>query len=145
MRGYRAFQTGLLGLIVVLSILSQTSGSKDKSTARETANENQPLTNLDKILRQTNNSIRVDNLMDNKLVSNLTNILNEMSQTMSKMIIENKRLTSQIQEVVNRVQNTTGTNAPITLGKLQQQAPNITSSINENIKRFGNIQSLARN
>lgn len=103
-----------------------------------------PLANLDKLLRQTNSQIRIENLMDSKMANNITSVLNDMVMSMNKMVLENKRLSSQVQEVLNRVQNSTGINGTTTLTKLQQQGPSMTSNLNDlGLNNFNNLTNLA--
>lgn len=86
--------------------------------------QQQPLANLDKILRQTN-GVQIDAIMDNKLATNVTNALSDMASNLRKMFAENRRLSVQVQDVLNRVQNATGVNATKTISSLQQA--NVTS------------------
>lgn len=97
--------------------------------AKEAANQNQPLANMDKVLKQVSN-VRMDSVVDNRLASNMTSTLNEMAMNLRKMFMENRRLSGQIQEVMTRVQNVSGINATSTISNLQQQAPNISSLTN---------------
>lgn len=136
--------TVLITFILSLYLLVEAKDNR----AQSNDNKNQPLGNLDKLLRQSNAPMRIDNLMDNKLATNITNMLSEMALNMNKMVLENKRLTSQLQEVITRVQNSTGINGTNAITKLQQQAPNITTSLNDislnNLNRFsGTLQTAS--
>lgn len=95
------------------------------------ANSNQPMSNLDKLIRQSSAQVKLDNLLDSKLTSNLSSVLNEVAMSINKMVLENRRLTAQVQEVMARVQNTTGINGTTTMVRIQQQTPNMTKSINQ--------------
>lgn len=108
--------TGLAVLILVASF----------NQAKETKNE-QPLANLDKIMRQAN-GVKLDSVMDPKLTSNVTNTLNEMAMNLRKMFMENRRLSSQVQDVLQRMQNATGVNVTNSMNNLQQQATSMNAS-----------------
>lgn len=126
MNQIKSFHYLLAIISTVLLISNSLEGAKEKQ-----ANKDQPLSNLDNLLRQQNAPMRIENLVDSKMASNITNVLNEMAFSMNKMILENKRLSSQLQDVLNRVQNSTGVNAPAAIARFQQQAPNITSNLND--------------
>lgn len=126
MNQIKSFHYLLAIISTVLLISNSLEGAKEKQ-----ANKDQPLSNLDNLLRQQNAPMRIENLVDSKMANNITNVLNEMAFSMNKMILENKRLSSQLQDVLNRVQNSTGVNAPAAIARFQQQAPNITSNLND--------------
>lgn len=126
---------------IVLLVLGASSALAYWAAPPSTA---APLANLDKLLRQTNSQVRIESLMDSKMANNMTSILNDMVMSMNKMVLENKRLSTQVQEVLNRVQNSTGVNGTTTLTKLQQQAPSMTSNLNDlGLSNFSNLTNLA--
>ena len=90
------------------------------------AGNQQPLAELDKMLKQAN-GVKVDAIVDNKLASNVTKVLNDMATNLRKMFVENRRLNVQVQDLFSRVQNATGVNATNTFGSIQQQASNISA------------------
>lgn len=115
---------------ILLLLVFFSSNQSDVGAKEATSSNQQPLSQLDKILKQTNN-IRVDSVMDSKLTSNVTQTLNEMAMNLRKMFMENRRLSNQVQDVLQRMQNATGVNATNTINSLQQQTPNVTSLTNQ--------------
>ena len=107
---------------------SANSQTEAKDENKQPSSNNQPLANLDKVLRQTNN-VANEALANTKLVSNMTNALNDMAAKLRKMFAENRRLNTQIQSLVTRVQNSTGLNTTTTSlnNTIQQQAANLSS------------------
>lgn len=132
MRSFIKISFSIAVVLYVAAIYSALALLKETSTSA-------PLSNLDKILKQTNSQIRVDNLMDSKMANNITSVLNDLMMSINKVVLENKRLSSQVQEVLTRVQNTTGIDSA-TLGKIRQQAPNMTSGLND--MGMGNLNNL---
>lgn len=116
-------------LLLALLITCQCIEAKENSNNQQ---QEQPLANLDKVIRQAN-GIKIDSLMDSKLASNVTNTLNEMAMNLRKMFMENRRLSSQVQDVIKRMQNATGVNATSTVNSFQQQATNLSSLSNLNL------------
>jgi len=106
--------------------------TKNLVNAKDSSSDQQPLTNLDGVLKQAN-GLKVDSIVDGKLASNVTNTLNEMALNLRKMFVENRRLSSQVQDVLQRMQNVTGINATNTISKIQQQASNVSSLNNVNL------------
>lgn len=134
-----------VGVLIVLcaALIASSAECYAKETNQNAGN--QPLANVDKIMKQANN-MRMDSLVDSKLASNMTNTLNDMAMNLRKMFMENRRLSSQIQEVMSRVQNATGVNATSAMNNLQQQASNMTNMTNlQNLPNLPtlNIRSLA--
>lgn len=120
-----------LMLIFYFSSQSQltTCAPKEEQQQQQSKdNRNQPLSNLNHLLKQ-NNNIKLDTIVNDKMVSNMTIAFNEMALNFGKMLGENKRLSNQIQEVVQRVQNVTGVNANSTIKNIQQQANNSNMSL----------------
>lgn len=127
--------------IAALSIMILTALASCDSYAKPETN-NQPLANIDKLIRQANGTVKLDNLLDPKLAANITSVFNEISLNLNKMMVENKRLSSQIQEVVQRVQNSTNLNATAAfVNKVQQQYPN-TPSFNPMNTSLTNINDM---
>ena len=132
MKVYSSFvllKAALLLLCLTLNSIESAKGLPQTGSG----NSQQPLSNLDKIVRQTN-GLRIDSILDNKMASNVTSTLNEMAMNLRKMILENRRLSSQVQEVLVRVQNVTGLNATSAVSNLQQQAssvPNISNPMGQ--------------
>jgi hypothetical protein len=111
-------------LVLVLVVTAANQGKESQNNAN-----NQPLSGLDKMLRQAN-GLKIDAIVDNKIASNVTNALTEMANNLRKMMMENRRLNQQVQELVIRFQNVTGANATSSLGNLQQQASNFSNLAN---------------
>lgn len=118
-----------LSISELILLLVFFTSNQPNINAKEAGNQ-QPLSQLDKILKQTNN-VRVDSVVDSKLASNVTQTLNEMAMNLRKMFMENRRLSNQVQDVLQRMQNVTGVNATNTISSIQQQAPNVTSLTNQ--------------
>lgn len=132
------FATPEVLLLLVLLVTCHQAEAKENSNNQQ---QEQPLANLDKVIRQAN-GIKIDPLMDSKLASNVTNTLNDMAMNLRKMFMENRRLSSQVQDVIKRMQNATGVNATSTVNSFQQQATNLTSlnnlNLNNVVSRFQN-------
>lgn len=124
-------------ILIVVAIAVAAATVLAKEAQNNANNNNQPLSGLDRMLKQAN-GVKVDAIVDNKLAQNVTNALNEMAMNLRKMISENRRLNQQVQELVNRVQNATGVNATSTFGNLQQQASNFSNMANSL-----NLQSMS--
>lgn len=122
--------------VLLLLLIASSHDIEAKEAASQTAGQ-QPLGQLEKVLKQTN-GIKMDAIMDQKLASNVTNALNEMALNLRKMFVENRRLTSQVQDVLQRLQNTTGVNATSTFNTIQQQAANPAV-----INNITNLSSMA--
>lgn len=126
----------IVSLLLIASIIQASSGAKEGAS-----NQQQPLANLDKVLRQTN-GVQIDAIVDNKIASNMTTMLSDMASNLRKMFMENRRLSMQVQDVLNRVQNATGVNATKALSSIQQQGTNATNLGNLNL---GNVVSRMQN
>lgn len=118
-----------LSISEILLLLVFFTSNQSNAGAKEATNQ-QPLSQLDKILKQTNSG-RVDSVVDSKLASNVTQTLNEMAMNLRKMFMENRRLSNQVQDVLQRMQNVTGVNATNTISSVQQQNLNVTSLTNQ--------------
>lgn len=106
----------------LLLVLYLTGNLNEISAKENQSANNDQLSNLSQLLKQTN-GVKVDALMDNKLLSNVSSTLNDMAANLRKMFAENRRLSSQVQDVLQRVQNVTAVNNN-TLKAFQQQAAN---------------------
>lgn len=128
--------TRLFLLHVIFALALSSVGLQALLAAKEPTgnNQQQPLANLDKILRQAN-GVQMDAIMDNRLAANVSNALNDMALNLRKLFTENRKLSMQVQDVLNRVQNATGVNATKTLSNLQQA--NVTSLSNQ--LNLGNV------
>lgn len=127
-----------LGLIEVLLLFLFISSGRREIHAKENQGDNkqqnqQPLANIDKLLRQ-NNGLRLDSFTDGPMASSLSKAFTE-SLSGFRRIFEDKKVVAQFQENVQRVQNTTGVNATNLITNLQKQASssnltNLTNNVN---------------